>query len=596
MHIVFKFHYIHNNGLFTRLLERIREESALPIRLYQEKMDYIIEATGDQSELEALAELVSSLVPQSLFLAEHSIEAIETPQELEPLKEENCAYKIPYCPECQDKIMKTLNPFESCNVCGFSDVKLSFEKLRSFTKTDGVAVEELFEKLADHLIETGSLFLLTYNGTRNFSLLNNQEGTECGILICDPSEISTSFVITQDELTTLMMIEKPSVRLKPKLKFRAENDLAKPFYPVFFADDKITLALNLALSRKGVFALYCDSVTSLRAASALEEHVIIQTGRDMLPWKHPMTLDQPATCSFDGFTSFGNQSGLLLNTGFEPVESCVKFVSKEVSPSIKKSISFETSHAALRSVVLENELQEKSLCGIYLSRRHDSSICSFSSKIGYTSMADFSYEILDDPRSILEAISQMDEEGARLIANYQNAYPKLYEQIEKSNFNSGTKASMLSRLWAVAAVVLGLFEGGDIHSACEVLEATALEFNGKSGPRIDYKVIKSETGYQVDPRRAIRSAMSFKLAGVDEYLLSFGFIDSLADFIAEQAELADANVGIEGVSLNGSLFENRQLLMRTYNALSPNYKIYRNKRLALDGANVALGAITLGSE
>ncbi len=596
MHIAFKFNYIHNNGLFTRLLERLGEESVLPIQLHQENMDYIIQATGDQSELESLAELVSSLVPQSLFLLKHSIEEIETPQEYQPLKEEPCDYRIPYCPQCQDGIMKTLNPFIPCNVCGFSDTKLSFEELKSFTQTDGDTVEEFFEKFADHLIETGSLSLLTYNGTRNFSLLNNQVGVDSGILICDPSEISVSFVITQDELTTLMMIEKPSVRLKPKLKFRAENGLSKPFYPVFFADDKITLALSLALSRKGIFALYCDSVTSLRAASALGEHVIIQTGRDMLPWKHSMSLGQSVSCRFDGFRAFANQNELLLNTDFEPAESCVEFVSKEMPSSVKKSISFESSHAALRSVVLEHNLQGKSICGIYLSHQHDCSICSFSSKIGYTVMADFSYRILDDPKSMLESISHMDEEGARLIANYKKRYPKLYEQIEKSSFSPDANASMLSRLWAMAAVVIGLTEAGDIHSACEELEATALEFNGKSGPRIDYKVIKSEAGYQLDPRLAIRSAMSFKLAGVDEYLLSFGFIDSLADFIAQQAELTDANIAIEGVSLNGDLFENRQLLMRTYNALSPNYKIYRNKRLALDGANIAVGAITLGSE
>lgn len=596
MHILFKFHYIHNNGLLARLLERIRQSSDLPIRLYQEQMSYIIQASGEQEELEALAELVSTLVPQSFFLSEPSIEAIETPQELQPLIQKSCSYKVPYCPECQGEIMETLNPFESCTVCGFSDIELSFESLKSFTKSDAHTAKEFFEELAEKLVKGGSLSLLTYNGIRNFSLLNNQENTESGILICNPSEISTFFVITQDELTTLMMIEKPSLRLKPKLKFRAGHDLKKPFYPVFFADDKVTLALSLALSNKGIFALYCDQVTSLRAASALGEHVIIQTGRDMLAWEHPMSLERAVSCSFDGFTAFVNQNGLLLNTDFEPAESCVQFVSKETSSSVNKSIGFETSHGALRSVVLEHDLQGKSLCGIYLSHQNDSAICSFSSKIGYTSMADFSYEILDDPKLMLESISLMDEEGRRLVSNYKKANPKLYEQIQKSSFKTDTKASMLSRLWAMAAVVIGLCEGGDIHSACEELEATALEFNGKSGPRIDYKVIKNETGYQVDPRLAIRSAMSFKLAGVDEYLLSFGFIDSLADFIAQQAELSDANVGIDGVSLNGSLFENRQLLMRTYNALSPNYKIYRNKRLALDGSNVAVGAITLGSE
>jgi len=156
--------------------------------------------------------------------------------------------------------------------------------------------------------------------------------------------------------------------------------------------------------------------------------------------------------------------------------------------------------------------------------------------------------------------------------------------------------SAITKLWGMAAVFIGLYEGDDRLKACETLESTALEFGGKSGPRIDYKIMASEDGYQLDMRLAIRSAMSFKLAGLDEYLLSFGFIDSLADFIAQQAEDSDANIGIDAVALSGSLFENRQLLMRTYNSLSANYPIYRNERLSIDGANVAIGAITLGNE
>ena len=596
MHIAFKFHYIHNNGLFTRLLERIKEKSPLDITVYKEQSYYFIEASGEQDELESLAELVSSMVPQSLFLFEYDIEEIESIDASRTLSKEESFYEVPYCAECQDQLMQTLDPFVSCNVCGFSEKDLSLEALSAFVNIDNKNAHALFEELADILIETRRLILPTYNGTRTFTLLSEKEEDHNGILICDPSELSTSFVITQDELNTLMMIEKPSLRLKPKLKFRAVNDLNRAFYPVFFADDKITLALSLALSRKGVFALYCDQLTSLRTASALQEHVIIQAGRDMFPWEHPMKTDNASCCDFEDFTALSNDKGLFLNRAFEPSQACISFVSKDLGSPKKKGISFEPSHAALRSVVLEHDLQNRSLCSVYLSRQHDSQICCFSSKIGYTSLAEFSYEILNKPIKMLESIAQMDDEASRLIANYKIAHPELYKKIENAHFNTEKDASMLTRLWAMAALFLGLSDGGDIHKACEELEATALEFNGKSGPRIDYKVSKSYKGYQVDPRLAIRSAISFKLAGVDEYLLSFGFIDSLADFIAEQAELADANIAIEGASLNGSLFENRQLLMRTYNALSPNYTIYRNRTLALDGANIAIGAITLGSE
>ncbi len=595
MHIAFKFHYIHDNALFTRLLKRIAERSPLKLTLYKENMDHIIAASGNQSELEALAELVSQMVPQSLFLVEHSIEEIETIDESKQLSVEDTVYKVPYCPECQTKVMQTMDPFEKCSVCGFSDETLTLDDLCAFVEIEEERPLSVFETLAERLIKSGRLSLPTYNGVRNFSLLGAQEDIGKAILICDPSELSSSFVITQDELDTLMMIEKPSLRLKPKIKFRAEYELQRPFYPVFFADDKITLALTLALSRKGVFALYCDEWNALRAASALGEHVIIDAGRDMLPYRNPMTMEQAACCTFDGYTALGNKGGLFLDAGFSLTEPCVRFIARD-EPSSAKGIFFESSHAALRSVVLEHDLQGKSLCSIYLSRRHNSQIFCFSSKIGYTQLAAFSAALLDTPKAMMDSISQMDEEGSRLVANYKKSNPKLYEQIENASFDTAEGVSMLSRLWAMAAVFIGLCEGGDMHKACEELEAVALEFNGKSGPRIDYKVMKSENGYMVDPRLAIRSAMSFKLAGVDEYLLSFGFIDSLADFIAEQAELADANIAIEGVSLNGSMFENRQLLMRSYNALSPNYTIYRNRRLSLDGANLAIGAITLGSE
>ena len=597
MHIAFKFHYTHDNALFIRLLKRIRERASIPVTLIHEKNDYRIEAEGEQKELEALAELISTLVPQSLFLQEYTIEEGKTSHEPQPLIEPKSPYSVPCCPECQHNIFQTLDPFELCSVCGFSEVTLTLEDLCAYTRIDAKTPELLFTKLVCQMMEKGKITLPTYNGLRRFSLLKTQEHEENGLLICNPSDISDSLLITQGELDTLMMIEKPSVRLKPKLKFRAKHGLIKPFYPVFFADDTITMALSTALSRQGIEIIYCDQLPQLRAASALGHHVIITVGRDILPWHHPLALSQPSCCTFEGFEGSGNPNGLSLRSTVEPTsQPCVRFVANDEPSPFSHAISFEPAHAALRSIVLEHNLQGKSLCGLYLSRHHRSQICSFSSKIGYTPMTHFVDEMLIHPRTMLASIAKMDEAGARLVANYKTSYPQLCDQIEHARFETVGKISMLSRLWGMAALFIGISTGEEIQDACEQLEATALEFNGKSGPRIDYKVIKTANGYEIDPRLAIRAAMSFKLAGVDEYLLSFGFIDSLADFIAQQAELADANISIEGVALSGSLFENRQLLMRTYNALTPNYTVYRNERLSMDGANVAVGAVSLGNE
>ena len=110
-------------------------------------------------------------------------------------------------------------------VCGFSETTITLEDLLTFTQSDAKTADTLFTQLAQQLIEKEEITLPTYNGLRRFSLLKTQEREENGLLICNPSDISDSLLITQGELDLLMMIEKPSVRLKPKLKFRAEYDL-----------------------------------------------------------------------------------------------------------------------------------------------------------------------------------------------------------------------------------------------------------------------------------------------------------------------------------------------------------------------------------
>jgi len=600
MHIVFKFEYIHDNGLFSRLLNRIQELSAIPVCLYKEGNHYKIEASGNQAELEALAEQVSSLVPRSLFLKNYTmqrIDGVECDRVPARLAEKNNPFQIPYCPECQKSVIKTLDPFNLCDVCGFSKSTLSLDALKSFTGLTADSTEAFFRALADILSETGELTLPTYNGVRHFSLLHLNVYQHEGIVFGNPADISERFLITQGELDSLMMVEKPAVRLKAKLRFRAEYELNQPFYPVFFADDKITLALLTALKEKGIDAVFCDRIPTLRTATALDEHVIITAGRDMLPWKTPYVLKHPSFCEYGGYQAFGDENGLQVDTKLDvPDQPCIHYVADHETSQIRNTISFSPAHAALRSIVIENTLGSKALCGIHLSRENVSHIFSFSPKIGYTPMVLFRDENISQPKQMLEAIATMNESGTRLIHNFKNTFPTLYEKIEQIEFKPHTGLSDITKIWSMAAVFIGLYEGDDAFKSSETLESTAIEFNGKSGPRIDYKVIRTEEGYQLDLRLAIRSAMSFKLAGLDDYLLSFGFIDSLADFIAQQAENADANIGIEGVTLSGTLFENRQLLMRTYNALSVNYPIYRNERLSIDNANVALGAITLGSE
>ena len=322
MHIAFKFKYIHGNGLFARLLFRINELSTLPLSLHQEGAEYRIETSGDQASLEAVAEQISSLIPQSLFLEEYKIEEVDRPQDSEKstsdtLSNDDVAYEVPYCPECQEKVIKTLNPFHPCSVCGFSEKSIIMDDLTAFRGIAPFTEEDFFSQLATVLEDKGEITLPTYNGLRRFSLLSTNEQHDQGILFCNPTDISDKFLITQGELDVLLMVEKPTVRLKPKLMFRSEYELDQPFYPIFFADDKITLALSTALKNKGIDAVYCDHVSTLRVATALEEQLIVATGRDMFPWTVGMRLKQPSFCEYNGFQAYGDTKGLLVNKALD---------------------------------------------------------------------------------------------------------------------------------------------------------------------------------------------------------------------------------------------------------------------------------------
>ena len=581
MYIAFKFKYIHDNGLLVRLASRITDLSSLEINLARDGDMFFIESHGEQTELEELAGLISSIIPQSLFLLESSVSEIEGFTQKNDDEKKLSSLNIPYCIECQNTITQTLKIPSICSVCG--DVEEEFK--------------EDFTALAEELIEKKELDLKTLNGVRRFSLLETKEEQNSSLLICDPSDISKDFLLTQGELNALMMIEKPSVRIKPKVLMHHEHELLKPMYDVFFADDKVTLALSTALAKKGVRAVYCSDRPSLKVATALNENLIIEAGGDMLPWSHSFTNKVPLSCNFNGYHSYVDADGLTLdNSANKKEKKSVEFVDLHNNTKSDNNIPFEPAHGALRSVVLEHDLGAQSLAMIYLSKKNTSQICSYSPKIGYLTMVNFTDNYLESPKAMLDAIESMDDGGKKLIANYKKQFPELFETLLNTKMEVDSKSSTLEKLYGIAAHCIGLTTDTNYKFASEYLEATALEFQGKSGPRIDYKVLKQENGFELDTRLVIRSCISFRLAGVDEYLVSFGFMDSLADFIADQAEVCDANVGLDGAVIGGDLFENHQLIMRAYNALSPNFKVYRNQRLSVDDANVAVGAITLGNE
>ncbi len=596
MNIAFNFDYRHRNGLMARLLNAVKREAATTVYLQQEGNRYALEASGDQQSLEALAELVSKMVPLSLFMQEPRLQQVESITAKEQFLEETSSYyEVPYCPTCQEGVLtQSLTRFDQCKVCGCSAPKVPYSTvMEQFGGDDFYAA---VDKKAAELIDQGHITLQTVGGERLLSIGEELQRGMYGILACNIEALGDDFVITASELQTLTLVEKPGVRLKPKLKLRVSHELKHLCYELFLADDPVTLALTRALKERGVDLLFASHPPSLRCVTTLEHPYIVETGRDLLPLTFNEKLNVKAQSEAYGFYARGDLEKITVDHANVPREpfDAITFLPYGTAKEKKGTLFFEPAHAAFASVVLENALSERALCGLHLSIDTPSQIFSYSPKIGYTTMVEFPRQN-KQPHAILESIAGLEESAQRLVANYEKQYPALYKNLQEFHFKNINTAETFIELFGLAAAILGFYEGDDILDAAEMLGANAIEFGGKSGPRIDYKVKKIDGHYCLDTLTTLRSAMSFKLAGVDDVLLSFGFFDSLADFIDQQTQNADANIGISGVTLSGSLFENRQILMRTLNAVKPNYPIYTNKLLGMDRENIVLGALLLGN-
>jgi len=505
MIIQYNFNYIHNNGLLTRLLNKISKSFGDRVFLDRNEDNYLLESEGEQKELEEIAHKISSTIPSSIFLKSSSVKEISEFTATKRLLEENTKfYAVPFCIECQDRILNNTKDLNlNCDICGFSNSEIDVEDL---------------EVKASEFEANGECEVQTFNGKRTFSKTKG-----LSIICNDYANISEYFIITQSELNALTSVEKPSIRLKPKLKLKMEFDLIEPFYDVFLPDDKITLALCSIL--KDTKIIFCNDIDLPKVSAILDRKLIIKSARDLQ------------------------------------------------ADSTKNEIEM------LRSIITEHKLVTPSVCAIHLSHSTASTIFTFNSKIGHTKMVEFGklpYSI----NEVFELIKNTDESGEKLINNLKLKNETLYEKMVSHKFDN-SHAQPLTQLFAIISLILGLSEDKSIKRASAFLEATAIEFGGKSGPRIDYKVEKVDNVYTLELTKAIRSAISFKLAGVDNYLISFGVLDSLADFLATQAEDADANTSIDALFLSGNAFENRQLFLRTVNAIEPNYKVYTNERVAI---------------
>ncbi|WP_120831938.1 hydrogenase biosynthesis protein HydE [Helicobacter pylori] len=151
---------------------------------------------------------------------------------------------------------------------------------------------------------------------------------------------------------------------------------------------------------------------------------------------------------------------------------------------------------------------------------------------------------------------KQDEKASRMLQNYATKFPDFYARIvELSKYNLG--GANLLDFFCILGFVLGYSEDFCAQSVISL----AKECLHPKGPRIDYKILKDDSlKMALSFSKIMHSAMSFRLAGVENEILSLGILDSLAEFLGNFIWDNAQNFSVQEVTIAGDFFGEKVFL------------------------------------
>ncbi|WQU90147.1 protein hydE [Helicobacter pylori] len=151
---------------------------------------------------------------------------------------------------------------------------------------------------------------------------------------------------------------------------------------------------------------------------------------------------------------------------------------------------------------------------------------------------------------------KQDEKASRMLKNYAAKFPDFYARIaELSQYNLG--GANLLDFFQILGFVLGYSEDFHSHSVISL----AKECLRPKGPRIDYKILKDDSlKMALNFSKIMHSTMSFRLAGVENEILSLGILDSLAEFLGNFIWDNAQNFSVQEVTIAGDFFGEKVFL------------------------------------
>ncbi|PHS59592.1 MAG: hydrogenase [Sulfurimonas sp.] len=554
MILEYKLDYRSSSLVYEKIFLRTLNELSLNGNISKEYfiLKLFIEAESKE-KLEEFVMLFTKALPHSIFLHASSVSMVEKMPTDKYILENQKKLSIPFCPKCLSEVIDVehknyYNIFTECEVCGYE----ADGENRSYKKE----FEETALKIKEgKVIELNTFYTKYYVGKPN-KICNE---IFFDIVAYDLATIEKYTNFEKEEITALGAIEKPLVKLKKTLKFTMDfEDVESDLIRFKIADDFILYFLMQELHK-------------------LDIDIIFIT-KEKIPSENNLLLIEPKE-ELESIEVVVSTNDIAIVRGEKGLPS-FPVSAEEVNPGL----------GSFYSVIKEHNIDEDSIAGIYLSKIYSNNILVQSKKFGVIKYLSLNFEF-DSMKDILEKISATNESGEKIIRNFRKKFPEHFSKINEIIFKE--KEFNIYKLWGVIAMVIDITKDTNPLNAAHTLEENAMLFLGKKGPRIDYKLLNIKDKVSLDPLMTIRTAMSFKLAGVDNLTLCYGVIESFLEFLANEFDDIKQHMNVNAIVVTGSLLGNKHLFSKLSREISVNHNIYFNNELPVDGRNMFYGGVSL---
>ncbi len=560
MILKFIFNETANNGVIEKILIKLSKSMNMELGLSRDLTNLYAYIKGEKEELENFSKKLASELPLSIFL--NSLNAEVTDEFKNDLDRNFPNISLPPCPKCLREVKDPSNQhyfdmFHHCDVCGYKvNKKCEVENGKLF-----------FDNLAEKLKKEGKISIQTMNGA--YEVNENLENAEF-IIARDLANIAKYFMSFEGDAKALASIEKPFIVLKTNPEFKKTYGISAPAYHVKLPDCMVSELLFEAGNFQLLGFKKCKNPTDLNFEVKVEKPLFAvvtdSTNKDILIEKG----DRGIIPKFEkNINTSGKYKDYVYKNGIiDTKENIGNIDADETKPVF----------AGFYGVMNEWELENKNIMG-FCFYKNENKILINSPKFGLVEYIDFKF-YFNNTEEIFNQIGVMNKTGPKLIKNFREKRPQLFEHALNSNIKSDKKG--IYYLWGIVAIILGMAD--NIDEGFEKLIKFANEAMTKKGPRIDYKMNKNN----LNPLYVIRTAMSFNLAGVDNDILSFGVIESFAEFLSNQYEMFHRDNHLNGAIIVGDLFRG-EFLNKIYSYIEKNYPVFTPKALQMSGGVEALG-------